>query len=374
VTNASIMGGLPRRDLWLLPLISVLTVFTLVVGVEIASRIIWPQQLLNTCRLSDPQLGVRYRPNCSTIMKTSEGPWYVSAYNSCGYRSDAPCGPLPDGRRRIALLGTSLSEGYLVPYRDTIAARLETDLTRSCGIPVEVQNLGTLANFGDQLLFRMDEALKLQPNAVVLVLAPFDLQEDLVRPPVAAPPEPSPQKHLFQIVKGSRALEMARHFLFRNPSVYLPLSLRYGDRADFLRPPFTDKWQERLQVLDRIVDGLTMRARQAGIPLVIAFIPEEAQVALMAPGRTVPPGVDPEALPAAVGAIASRHGAAFIDTSLRLRTDPAPEQFYYAVDGHLSGDGQPAVGAYIAQRLAADAGQPFADCKSANTPGLKASR
>jgi hypothetical protein len=40
VTNASIMGGLPRRDLWLLPLISVLTVFTLVVGVEIASRII----------------------------------------------------------------------------------------------------------------------------------------------------------------------------------------------------------------------------------------------------------------------------------------------------------------------------------------------
>jgi hypothetical protein len=91
------LGGLPRRDLWLLPLISVLTLCIPVGGAELAARLIWPLQLDNACRLADPEVGVRYRPNCTTTMKTPEGPWYVSSYNDCGYRSDSSCGP-PAGR------------------------------------------------------------------------------------------------------------------------------------------------------------------------------------------------------------------------------------------------------------------------------------
>lgn len=368
------LGGLPRRDLWLLPLIVLLTVCVPVGGAELASRLVWPQQLTNSCRLTDPDVGVRYRPNCTTRMKTSEGPWYVSAYNDCGYRSDASCGPLPAGHRRIALLGSSLSEGYLVPYRQSIAARIETDLTKRCGAPVEVQNLGALAGFGEQLLLRMDEALRLHPNAVLLVVAPFDLQEDMVPSVGHSPPKASLPERVVQTLKDSRALEMTQHYLFRDPSIYLPLYLRYGDRADFLRPPFSEKWRERLAILDKVVAGLSARAQHAGVPFVLAFIPQEAQVALMAPGRSVPPGVDPAALPAAIGAIAASHGAAFIDTSLGLRSDPAPEHFYYTVDGHLSGEGQPAVGTYIAQRLAADYGSPFADCAATGLHRMKAAR
>ena len=368
------LGGLPRRDLWLLPLISLLTVCLPVGAAEIASRLIWPQHLMNSCRLADPEVGVRYRPNCSSMMKTSEGPWYVSAYNDCGYRSDASCGPLPAGHRRIALLGSSLSEGYLVPYRQSIASRIETDLTQSCGAPVEVQNLGALASFGAQLLLRMDEALRLHPSAVILTVAPFDLEEDL-DPGIGQPRrEASLSKRVVQGLKDSRALQMMQHYLFRDPSIYLPLYLRYGDRADFLRPPFTEKWQERLRILDKIVAGLTERAHRADIPFVLAFIPQEAEVAMMAHGRNVPAGIDPAALPAAIGAIAAQHGAAFIDTSLGLRTDPAPEHFYYTVDGHLSDEGQPAVGAYIAQRLAADNGSAFADCAAASSHRMKADR
>jgi hypothetical protein len=177
-----------------------------------------------------------------------------------------------------------------------------------------------------------------------------------------------------QKLKDSRALEMTQHYLFRAPSIYVPVYLRYGDRADFLRPPFTEKWRHRLQVLDRIVDGLAARAQQARVPFVLAFIPHEAEIALMAPGQNLPPGIDPNALPAAIGAIAARHGVSFIDTSLGLRNDPAPEHFYYTVDGHLSGAGQPAVGAYIAQRLAADQGSAFSDCDSAALHQMKAQR
>ena len=373
-SRVAAFGGLPRRDLWLLPLIVLLTLCVPVGGAELAARLIWPQQLTNSCRIDDPTLGVHYQPNCSSVMKAPEGPWYVSAYNDCGYRSDASCKPLPAGHRRIALLGSSLTEGYLVPYRQSIAASVETDMTRSCGAAIEVQNLGVVAGFGNQLLPRMDEALRLHPSVVLLIIAPFDLQEDL-DPAIGEPQrKASLPRRVVQKLMDSRALEMTQHYLFRDPAIYLPVYLRYGDRADFLRPPFSEKWRDRLEVLDKIVAGLAARAQQARVPFVLAFIPHEAQLALMAPGQTVPPGVDPNALPAAIGAIAARRGVSFIDTSVGLRDDPAPEHFYYTVDGHLSGAGQPAVGAYIAQRLASDQASAFSDCGAASLHRIKAQR
>ena len=362
----AVMGGLPRRDLWLLPLIMLATVLALLIGAELAARVIWPEQLVNACRLADSADGVRYRANCSTTMKASEGPWYVASYNNCGYRSDAPCGPLPAGDHRIALLGTSLAEGYLVEYRDTIAARLETDMTQLCHSPVQVQNLGSLGYFGDWLLPRMDEALRLQPSSVVLVLSPYDIEQagTAAAAEDAAPPPPSSLKaRLASFVGESRAAAMAKHFLYLNPSVYLPLYLRYGGESDYLRPPLSAKWQHQLEVADRLIGALAARARRANVPLSIAFIPLKPQVALMASDRTVPPGIDPLALQKALAPIAARHGVGFIDTSMALRTQPAPERLYYQVDGHLSGEGQPIAAAYIAQQLAGASEGPFATCR-----------
>jgi hypothetical protein len=68
------MGGLPLRDLWLLPLVAVLTVIAMLAGAEAAARALWPEQLANACRMSDPVLGFRYRPHCASVMKTREGP------------------------------------------------------------------------------------------------------------------------------------------------------------------------------------------------------------------------------------------------------------------------------------------------------------
>jgi hypothetical protein len=357
-----------------MPLISLSTVVVLLVVSEVAARAIWPEQLSNTCRRDDAEIGVRYKPNCSTVMKTPEGPWHVSAYNECGYRSEASCRPLPAGHRRIALLGSSLSEGYLVPYQQTIAAGIETDLTRSCGAPVEVQNLGALAAFGDQLLLRMDEALRLHPSAVLLVVAPFDFEEDLAPAGGRSPPTASLSERVIKALRDSRTLAMTQHFLFRDPSIYLPLYLRYGDRADFLRPPFTKKWRERLQVLDRIVANLAARAHHANVPFALVFVPQEAQVALIGSGRTVPPGIDPMALQKAIAPMAARDGLSFIDTSVALRDRPAPERLYYQVDGHLSGDGQPIAAAYIARQLAGAKEGPFATCRGTVAASVEVTR
>jgi len=144
---------------------------------------------------------------------------------------------------------------------------------------------------------------------------------------------------------------MAQHFLFRSASVYLTLYLRYGDKADFLRPPFSARWRERLQILDRLIGGLADKTLRAGVPLMLAFVPQMAQVMLMA-GNPVPPGIDPSALQAAIAAIATRHGVLFADTSVALREKRMPERLFYEVDGHRSGERQPVAAAYIGQSYA----------------------
>ncbi len=366
-------SGLPRRDAWLLPLISLATVGFLMAGAEVAARLAWPEQAFNACRVPDPQIGYRFRGHCQSTMKTAEGPWVTNDYNACGYRSAAACGPAPAGTRRVALIGSSLSEGYMVEYSKSIGGRLGADLTRLCNAPVEVQNLGGIGYSGHLLVPRMAEALRLRPDAVLLALAPFDLEYELDDvPPVPGgqkPPPPPPaapeglQHRVFDTLKNSRAVIVAQHFLFQNASVYLPLYLRYGDKADFLRPPFSPNWQARLRNFEALLGELASQARAAGVPFSFVFVPQEAQVALMT-GRTVPPGVDPAALPAALQAAAARHGVGFVDTSVALRTNPAPEQLYYQVDGHLSGRGQPVAAAYIAQQLAAVPYGPFSGCRN----------
>lgn len=359
--------GLPRRDAWLLPLVSLATILVLLAGAEVLTRLVWPDQVANACRMTDPQIGYRYRANCTSTMKTAEGPWVTNAYNECGYRSAAPCGPVPAGTRRVALIGSSLSEGYMVEYRDSIGGRFGADLTRLCRAPVEVQNLGAIGYSGHLLIPRMEEALRLRPSAVLLILAPFDLEGELgdaapaPKAEQAAVPAGSLQRRVFDTLKTSRGVVVAQHFLFQNPSIYLPLYLRYGDKADFLRPPFSPNWQARLHAFESLLGELSAQAHQAGVPFTFVFVPQEAQVALEA-GRTIPPGVDPAALPAALQAIAARHDVGFTDTSVALRAEPAPERLYYQVDGHLSGKGQPIAAAYIAQRLAADPHGPFGEC------------
>lgn len=360
--------GLPRRDVWLLPLIGLATALVMLGGAELAARIVWPEQTENACRMADPQLGHRYAANCTSVTKAAEGPWVTNSYNGCGYRSAMPCTDAPAGTMRVALIGSSLSEGYMVPFAQTVGATLAADLTHACGLPVDIQNLGGIGYSGHLLVTRMVEALRLKPQVVLLLLAPFDLEGELqdAAPPSSGKQAPSAvdglQHRIFDTLKDSRASLVAQHFLFQNPSVYLPLYLRYGDKADFLRPPFTPNWQARLNAFDTLLGELSQKAHDANVRLVFGFVPQEAQVALMA-GRPMPSGIDPTALPRALQVIADRDDVAFVDTSAALRVEPTPEQLFYQVDGHLSGRGQPIISAYIAAKMIADPRDAFAGCR-----------
>lgn len=376
------MNSLPKRDIWLLPAISMLTLLAILAGSELIARIGWPEQRSNTCVLPDPSLSFRYRANCSSIMKAAEGPWYTNKYNDCGYRSATSCRPLQAGVRRVALIGTSLSEGYLVEYPNTIGERLAADLSAMCGGPVDVQNLAATGYTGKRLAIRMEEALALRPDAVLLTILPVDIELQLVEstepitgttagatPGTRARPGAnstgtmdSLQRRLVAWLRESRAITIAQHFLFLKQSVYLSLYLRYGDKADYLRPPFTEAWQERLRRFDLLLAELANQALRGHVPLSLAFVPHQAQLLLME-GSDLQRGIDSRALIRALKAMAKRHGIDFVDSSEALRAKGNINLLYYPVDGHPTGRGQPLIALEIAHRYVQDPNSPFADCR-----------
>ena len=375
LSERSLLGGLPRRDLWLLPMISMLTVAMMLGCAEIAARLFWPEQLVDSCALPDGALG--FRANCVSWMKGFEGPWYTNTYNECGYRSTASCGTPPTGTRRIALVGSSISAGFLVPYAETTGAVLAADLSRRCPFPVEVQNLAGPRFTGWHIVERADAAMALHPAAMLMLVGNFDIEMQLddstmpitsnAPPPVPTPAAATPKEMLpaqwVMLMRESRALSVAQSLLLRNSDRFLSLYLRFGDKADFLRQPFTPAWRERLRRFDLLVARLAERAHAGGATFTIGFVPHQAQVMLMQE-RTLPPGIDPRALPRAIAAIAARHGADFVDVSPEFAADPDPPRLYYRLDQHPSTAGDPLIAAALVRHYTGEKGGPFAACSA----------
>jgi hypothetical protein len=369
---------LPQRDLWLLPLVAVMTVVVMLAAGEIGTRAMFVEQEHDACLVPDPPSGLRAAPNCTSRMKAAEGPWYTNTYNDCGYRSPDSCAPVLNGTRRIALVGSSVTAGYLTPYDETVAGRLRADLSAYCHASVQAQNLGGAGDSGLLWVRRMDEALRLHPQLALTLVTPFDLESlnptnvpnAAVAPAAnAVQPHVSLQKRLFETLKHSRLVLALQHYLFRKIAVYLPLYLQYGDKADFLRPPFSPAWKSRLRALDTIISELADRAHRAGVAYMLVFVPQQAQLVLLA-GHEIPPGIDPAALGHALAAMAARHDILFVDASEVLRRQPDPVNLYYQVDAHPTGESQMIIADDLAQRIVGGLVPTFADCRSEITQVL----
>ena len=375
---------LPRRDFVLLPLLCLLTVVALVGVAEIGTRLAYAEQKEDSCARPDATLGYRFAPNCTSRTKAAEGPWVTNHYNECGYRTAQSCGPAASGVRRVAVVGSSISAGYLVPYDGSIANLTAERLQGECDAPVEFQNLGGLGYIWNKVYSRMDEALALRPLAVMMVVIPFDLEQTVGTPAPVAPGAAAlkldavattgPMAQLHRIVGSSRAFAVAQHFLFQNVPFYTNLYLRYGDKADFLRPPFPPSWQRRFHDFDVLMKGVSAKARAAGVPFILVTVPQRAQVALAASHRKLPPGIDPLAFDREIAGIAARYGIDDIDLTPDFARQPNPAaDYYYAVDGHINALGSRLVAQAVARRFVADV-PAFATCttKTAERQGAPA--
>ena len=247
-------------------------------GAEGAARMLWPDQQRDACQKAD---GSGFTPNCVSRGKIAEGPWVDYRYNACGLRADRPCGPKAPGALRVSVIGTSISSAAWVPFEQGFSGRLERSLGASCRAPVDFQTepLIGLGGLGGAKWSRignnLEAALALRPDALVTVMGPFDLEEYHAPaagggvPAAAAPASrfgPEAAKAAVKRVQdNSRAAYMAQHFFYLNLPRYVPLYLKHGDAADFLRPPYTPAALARSAIGPRVCSAKSRRARQAGV-------------------------------------------------------------------------------------------------------------
>jgi hypothetical protein len=351
---------LPPRDYIILPLLSLCTVVLMLGVSEIAARVIWPVRDFDACLVYNPAVGGRFRPNCTSITKNAESGWVVNKYNDCGYRSAAPCGVRPHGVLRVVVLGSSFTEGDFVPYSETFAAQASKKLTAICGHSVEFQNLGVQGATPLDVSRRVDEVIRLRPDAVIYPIAPYDLESMPASHQDRAPVTPAPVGYtallktmyvrVGQTIRESRTVFVAQHYIFENPSLYVKLFLVYGDKADFLRQPFTPAWQNRFHVFDTLVGNMSSSFRAAHIPFVITAAPSRSLVSML-DDNLLPAHVDPNAFARAIAHIAVENSIQYIDLMGSFTRIQNASSLFFPVDGHLKGDGQAVVSDAIVRKL-----------------------
>ena len=367
---------MPKRDFIVLPLLSLLTVLVLFGVSEVVTRVLWPAEYSSACLVADPVQGYRFKPNCTVRGKIPEGPWITYHYNECGYRSADSCGPKPLGTFRIAILGSSMSQALHVSYDDAFFSRAVVSLGRLCDRRIDVQNLGVPGSspaFADR---HVQEALASNPDVVLYMVVPFDLNQQMLPkglPEPAGPtleasaeaiqPAASPLNRLEHLILHSRTLLVAQHFVFQNRETYIRAYLMYGDKADYLRQPFTPVWQRRFADLDFTIGDIAAKLHHAGVPLLIVAVPSRAEAALLSSSQ-LPAHVDPFAFGRAIQMIAAKHGAGYVDLMGPISRIPNAEDLYYPVDGHLTSEGHAVIAAALTQKLEDGRVPAFSHCAS----------
>jgi hypothetical protein len=313
-----------RRDLIVLPLLALATAALFVIPAELVVRHRYPDYEHDTCvrRIGTQPHGT---PNCVSRSKAAEGPWVENRYNECGYRSPASCGPKPAGTSRVAVLGSSTGSGFLVSEENSLAGRLSTALTRACHVPVETQNLAVEGMPVKDLANSAREALKLDSDALVLVITSYDLD--------VASTKPASSRKLARMVidqfnnaMGNLALfHMARAVVLGREDDYVShLAAQHRERAK-LRPDTAAGVALLGEQLDRIA---SFNPGQK-VPIVLTYAPDRAEVidARLSPDLNTPVSL-------ALRKLAEEKGIFYANTLDRTPRNVPTASMYYVVSYH----------------------------------------
>lgn len=351
-------------DYLILPMLSLLTMSLFLGSAEFAARAHWPKNTRDSCLIHD-SAGLHYKPGCVSKVKIPEGPWVLSHYNDCGLQSDFPCHPKPPGDIRIAILGSSSAEGYMVPYEESYAAGLERELSQQCGRTVQVQNLAVAGTHLTDAARRTGEALALQPDLVLIVLTPYDLWKEIA--------EVSSERHALaqleglpaktglnlnariepvkQVIRESSALLMLRHFLYQDSQTYLDFFLLTNTGgADFLDVPFPPRWEQGFAHLDGLLGEMADKIHDQRIPFAIVPSFHRPQVALMNAGNAFP-GKDPYAFEKEIARIAEKQGIVDLEVTQEFQRTSRTESLFYLADGHLNPRGHSVLAESLSRQI-----------------------
>ena len=157
----------------------------------------------------------------------------------------------------------------------TLAGKMLTD---ECHRHVEFQNLGIPGYLLNDTYSRAGEALALKPDILLLGISPRDVQELNTFDPDASPASHAQSEdnkskknvaswiRILNPIKSSRAFMMLQHFMYQNPATTANIQLLHGDGSDYVRPPFSPSWRQRLSNFDTMLRAMSDKARAASTP------------------------------------------------------------------------------------------------------------
>lgn len=372
-----------KRVLFIQLAICILTLIVLFAGTELISRHYFFRVVADSCQVTGRDSEFAFRPNCISHTNTYESPVVTNQYNDCGFRTNESCGPKQRGVFRIALIGSSVAQGWNVSYNEAFAERTAAGLTYRCRRKVEVQNLGRPECSVLCMSHHIDEALALKPDLLIVAISPYDVETlqsghaiSVNNSIAAVPPDTSETpkqpfiKRVEALLPESRTKIAVEHFIFQNPATYLHFYLSYGDKADYLRTPFTPAWEGRLQTTEFLIQGMAEKARAANVKLVILAVPSLAQAAVVNLPKPLP-NVDAYALDERIKSVSARDGVAFIDVLNNFRDTPHSNRHFYMTAPHLDGIGHSLVSAPLLEQLTDGQDPLIAGCTAPPTPSTE---
>jgi hypothetical protein len=300
--------------------------------------------------------------------------------NSAGWRDDEYTQAKPAGVARIAVVGDSFTFGQGCERGAIFPDLLEEMLgAQGGGGRVQVLNLSSPGLGPEGYLVLVREALRYQPDAVVLSVCANDASGTKRTPWLnGAVRRLSHRSRLFVLLRDIRrrlasppafSWDRLPRAAALQPGV-AEFQRRYGraqtnlvaacltDPAEVARwsdvPRAGEGWRE----LDRAVGGIALACREAGRPLVIAVVPDGAQVDphQVEVRRLLGVPLSPDAVAAEgrfqadVREIAGRDGAAFIDPLEDFRR--VRSGLYFPVDLHWTPAGHRLYAEALARGLA----------------------
>ncbi len=360
---------------WLvLPAIGTITILLLASTTEIVARHMFadPETGITSCMVfNDAATGVRGVPNSTCVEKSPENPPIEFRFNNCGHRAGMPCAPKAPGTYRIVLIGSSVALGQRVQRAESFAATLPVELSKDTGRRIELYNESMGFGFSHSTSLRFHDVLSQQPDMILWIVTPMDVgRSSLILPdadldPYAGMSLPAKAWHRFEDDLSHKPLSDAvddlfnhtkmslllRHYLYRSQTLYLRSFLAGPDQeSGYLKQQPSAAWQGDLSQFESDAALMEAQAQRAGVPFVVAFVPERAQADMISMGKW-PAGYDPYALPDDVRSIIERHHGTYIDILPGFRALTNSEQYYFPVDGHPTPAGHALLSSFLAKGL-----------------------
>lgn len=322
--------------------IVVAIVAIILVGVEVALRLVAPQRLSTefvdgiTLGMEHADIGHLNNPNA--IAKVS-GPEYSVEYkiSSQGFRDQNTYAPTaPGGKFRILLVGDSFTFGVGQDYENIWPVLLENSLVGEgqdvelikAGVPgfdthQEVQNIARLAS-------------EFQPDLVMLGFVTHDLFTNR-----ANTSKGSEAKNVLSALKSDKksklhTVVLAKRIALSMDRLYLRLYFSTARKTYFETPP-SDLLLSQMKVTQDLLQEAKDSCDQAGCKMAVVSIPQQSQV-LARRLLDDDAGIDPDYIDEQMADFASEADFHWIKTldMLAQRNDETGQNLFFRLDGHLN--------------------------------------